>query len=257
VAPVGNTMPPPPSTQPVPAPTWNGPGPVVAPTAPRGLAVTGTTETSVALSWQPPADPGSGGLAYYRIWRDGIDMGWTPQSSATVPGLTPATSYTFTVTAHNGAGAASPPSNPVTATTRQPEPQAQPSQPQTGPPPQAGPPVGNPLLATDPPQRPINLGRSFTVTGTGWPCQAPATINLLLGGELVATPGVSAQGSFRTTIMVDSSPPNAPTVAIIGSAERLTLTRGVWILTAQLPAQTSCTEAAEQSIQIEFRTGQG
>ncbi|HZM81704.1 MAG TPA: fibronectin type III domain-containing protein [Candidatus Limnocylindrales bacterium] len=252
--PLGGTTPTPLSTQPVPAPTWNGSGPIAAPTAPQDLTVITTTGTSVALTWRPPADAGTGGLAYYRVWRDGSDAGWTAQTGATVTGLTPATTYTFTVTAHNGAGAASPPSDPVTAATRPSQPQS-PAPPPTPPP--TGPPPVNTLLATEPPQKPINLGRSFTVTGAGWPCSAPSTINLYLGGRLIATPDVDAQGAFRTTVLVDPSQPDAPTVAVIGSAEPLILTRGVWVLAAQLPAQPSCSGVAQHSIQIEFRSGPG
>ncbi|HEV2377536.1 MAG TPA: glycosyl hydrolase family 18 protein [Streptosporangiaceae bacterium] len=83
------------------------------PGAPTGLAVTGTTQTSVSLSWVAP----SGTVTGYNIYQGGAKVASTTGTSFTVSGLSPGTSYTFAVTATNTSGE-SPQSSSVTATTQ-------------------------------------------------------------------------------------------------------------------------------------------
>ncbi|MFJ3333910.1 chitinase [Streptomyces sp. NPDC086766] len=75
-----------------------GPSPGV-PSAPGGLAVTGTTSSSVSLSWN--SVPGATG---YHVYRDGTEAAAVTGTSATATGLSAATSYSFQVTAANAAG---------------------------------------------------------------------------------------------------------------------------------------------------------
>ncbi|MCH0570981.1 glycoside hydrolase family 18 protein [Streptomyces sp. MUM 136J] len=89
------------------------PAPTV-PAAPTGLAVAGTTSSSVSLSWSAVPDAAS-----YNIYRDGTKVASVTSASATVTGLAASTSYSFRVTAANAAGE-SPKSAPVTATTAAP-----------------------------------------------------------------------------------------------------------------------------------------
>ncbi|HCA86918.1 MAG TPA: chitinase [Streptomyces sp.] len=70
-----------------------------APATPGGLAVSGTTSSSVSLSWNP-ADGATG----YNVYRDGAKVQAVTGTSATVTGLSADTSYSFRVTAVNGAG---------------------------------------------------------------------------------------------------------------------------------------------------------
>ena len=86
-----------------------------APTAPGNLTVTGTTATSLSLSWTASTD--NAGVTGYQVWQGGAVVASATGTSATVSGLSPATTYTFTVTARDAAGNTSPPSNAVTATT--------------------------------------------------------------------------------------------------------------------------------------------
>ncbi|MFH8934679.1 chitinase [Streptomyces griseosporeus] len=86
------------------------PAPTV-PGAPAGLSVSGTTSSSVSLSWN-----GVTGAASYNVYRDGTKVTSVTGTSATVSGLAASTSYSFQVTAVNAAGE-SPKSTPVTATT--------------------------------------------------------------------------------------------------------------------------------------------
>jgi chitinase len=87
-------------------------GGTTAPAAPTGLAVTGTTSSSVALSWAAP----SGTVTGYHVNENGSQVGGVTGTTDTVTGLAPSTTYSFTVTAYNSAGA-SPASGPVSATT--------------------------------------------------------------------------------------------------------------------------------------------
>jgi chitinase len=89
-----------------------GGGGATAPAAPAGLTVTGTTSSSVALSWTAPA----GTVTGYSVLKNGGSAVSVTGTSTTVTGLAPSTSYAFTVEAVNSAGT-SPPSAPVSATT--------------------------------------------------------------------------------------------------------------------------------------------
>jgi hypothetical protein len=132
-SPMVSALPPPPIGGTAPEPTWTGSGPVSPPSAPLALVELTATSTSVSLTWQSPADPGTGGVSYYRIYVDGVDAGWTRATSLTVVDLKPATTYTFFVCAVSGAGVQSPPSNAVTVTTLD-KSQAAPTQTPTRPP---------------------------------------------------------------------------------------------------------------------------
>jgi poly(hydroxyalkanoate) depolymerase family esterase len=80
--------------------------------APTGLKVTGTTDTTAALSWSAV-----GGAASYAVYRGGTKVGSTTSPSYTDTGLTAGTTYTYTVAAADSSGTAGPASTAVTATT--------------------------------------------------------------------------------------------------------------------------------------------
>ncbi|WP_155375419.1 fibronectin type III domain-containing protein [Catellatospora vulcania] len=146
---------------PTPAPSWTPPAPAttgpgapppppkpVAPSAPTHLVAVAADEHNVWLAWSPPANGGSGGVSYYRILQNGQFIGWTPNTSATVTGLAPGTSYTFVIIASNAAGLQSGPSNQITAMTASPPPPPSPSpappSPTQGPPSPVDPPSPTP-----------------------------------------------------------------------------------------------------------------
>ena len=83
-----------------------------APSAPTGLTVTGTTSSSVSLSWTAP----SGTVTGYDVYKNGSEVGTVTGTTDTVTGLSASTSYTFTVAAYNSVGTSAQ-SSQVSATT--------------------------------------------------------------------------------------------------------------------------------------------
>ncbi|GGV26627.1 chitinase [Streptomyces griseoflavus] len=88
------------------------PDPTV-PGTPAGLAVSGTTSSSVSLAWNAVS-----GATGYTLYRDGTRVTAVSGTSATVTGLAASTSYDFQVAATNAAGE-SPKSAAVTARTKE------------------------------------------------------------------------------------------------------------------------------------------
>ncbi|MFF7564148.1 chitinase [Streptomyces pseudovenezuelae] len=86
------------------------PAPTV-PATPAGLAVSGTTSSSVSLTWNTVS-----GATGYNVYRNGTKVTAVTGTSATVTGLTASTSYNFQVTAVNSAGESAK-SGAVTGTT--------------------------------------------------------------------------------------------------------------------------------------------
>jgi chitinase len=86
------------------------------PTVPTNLRVTGTTSSSVSLSWTASTD--NVGVTGYNVYRGTTLATTTTTTSATVGGLAASTSYSFTVRARDAAGNTSAASSPVTGTTQ-------------------------------------------------------------------------------------------------------------------------------------------
>jgi chitodextrinase len=87
-----------------------------APTTPQNLAATPVGTERIDLAWDAAQDPESG-IAGYRVFRDGSEVGNTTQTVFQADGLSPATEYSFYVVAVNGDGLDSEPSAAVSATT--------------------------------------------------------------------------------------------------------------------------------------------
>ncbi|MEV0095915.1 cellulase family glycosylhydrolase [Streptomyces sp. NPDC050738] len=92
-----------------------GGGDTQPPTAPTGLKVTGSTGSSVSLSWTAASD--DTGVTGYDVYRGSAKVATTAGTSATDSGLTAGTSYTYSVRARDAAGNVSTASAAVTATT--------------------------------------------------------------------------------------------------------------------------------------------
>jgi poly(hydroxyalkanoate) depolymerase family esterase len=87
----------------------DGGGTLPAPSTP---VVTAVSDSSVSLTWGAVA-----GAVSYRVLRDGAVAGTTSSATFTDTGLSPGSTYTYTVSAVGGSGAAGTPSAPVGATT--------------------------------------------------------------------------------------------------------------------------------------------
>ncbi|MFI6100944.1 discoidin domain-containing protein [Lentzea sp. NPDC051213] len=90
-------------------------GDVTPPTAPTGLASTGTTSSSVSLQWTAATD--ENGVTGYDVLRNGSVVGTPTGTSFTDSGLASGTTFTYTVRARDAAGNLGPASNAVQATT--------------------------------------------------------------------------------------------------------------------------------------------
>jgi fibronectin type 3 domain-containing protein len=86
----------------------------VAPDPPTGLAAQAVDETTVDLNWDPHPDDDLDG---YRVYRDGLFVAETDATSYRDTGLSPFTTYVYTVTAVAEDGDESAPSEAATTTT--------------------------------------------------------------------------------------------------------------------------------------------
>jgi endoglucanase len=93
-----------------------GPVDSTAPTVPTGLSVTGTTSSSVSLSWTASTD--NVAVSSYQIFRNGAVVNTAPGTTYTDTGLAGGTAYSYTVRARDAAGNVSAASTAVTATTQ-------------------------------------------------------------------------------------------------------------------------------------------
>ncbi|GIO29747.1 MULTISPECIES: glycosyl hydrolase family 18 protein [Paenibacillus] len=83
-----------------------------APTAPSNLKISGQTSNSVTLTWTASTD--NIGVTGYDVYQGNSLAGSATSTTYTVSGLSPSTSYTFTVKAKDAAGNVSDASNAVT-----------------------------------------------------------------------------------------------------------------------------------------------
>ena len=86
-----------------------------APSTPTNLIVTGSTSSTISLSWTDSTDNIM--VATYDIYLDGTLKTSSSSNSITVTGLNPSTTYSFYVKAKDAAGNISSQSNTVTGTT--------------------------------------------------------------------------------------------------------------------------------------------
>jgi len=93
-----------------------------APGVPTNLSANAITQTSLSLSWSASTD--NIGVAGYDVYRNGTKINTSAITSVpySVTGLSPATSYSFTVIAKDAAGNASAASSAYSATTLLPNP---------------------------------------------------------------------------------------------------------------------------------------
>ncbi|MCW6005768.1 fibronectin type III domain-containing protein [Micromonospora sp. CPCC 205371] len=93
-----------PVPQPAHVTVTTAPGEAGTPESPAGVTVTGRTDTTLGLAWQPPA----GGAAGYAVYESGRRVATTTGASTVVRGLYHAAGYTFQVAALDARGNESP-----------------------------------------------------------------------------------------------------------------------------------------------------
>ena len=86
------------------------------PSTPTDLSATGVSESQIDLAWTAADDPESG-IHHYNVYRDTVFVDTTAATSYSDTGLNEATSYTYEVSAVNGAMAEGPESTPAVGTT--------------------------------------------------------------------------------------------------------------------------------------------
>jgi chitinase len=91
-------------------------GDTTAPSVPTALHVTATTSTSISLAWTASTD--NVGVTGYDVYRGATKVGTVTGTSYTDTALSPSTSYTYTVKAHDAAGNTSAASSAATGTTQ-------------------------------------------------------------------------------------------------------------------------------------------
>ncbi len=86
-----------------------------APSAPTGLTASSTTGAGTTLRWTAASVGANCSVLGYAIFQDGVQIGMSTTTSFNVTGLSPSTTYSFTVVASDGAGV-SPQSAPLSVT---------------------------------------------------------------------------------------------------------------------------------------------
>jgi endonuclease I/chitodextrinase len=94
---------------------WNPTADTQAPTAATNLAVTGTTSSSVSLSWTAGTD--NVAVTSYDIYMNGVLKTSVPDLTVTITGLSASTNYSFYVIAKDAAVNSSPPTATIYNTT--------------------------------------------------------------------------------------------------------------------------------------------
>ena len=88
----------------------------IAPSVPSGLSATPVSSSQINLAWRASTD--NVGVAGYRIYRNGSQIGTVTGTSYSNTGLSASTAYSYTVSAYDAAGNVSGQSASVTATTQ-------------------------------------------------------------------------------------------------------------------------------------------
>src|SRR5204863_119738 len=94
----------------------NGPPPdTTPPSVPTGLTASAVSSSQINLSWAASSD--NVGVSGYRVFRNGAQIATTSATSFPNTGLSPSTTYSYTVAAFDAAGNLSAQSSPASATT--------------------------------------------------------------------------------------------------------------------------------------------
>jgi chitodextrinase len=160
-------------------------GTVTVPPAPTGLAVTGTTTSSVSLSWNAAS-----GATGYKVYQGSTVAATVSGTTATISGLSAATQYTFNVTATNSAGE-SPHSSNVTATTQSSNPTIPPT------------PTG--LAVTGTTTTTASLSWNASSGATGYKVYQGSTVKATVTGTTATISGLSPATQYQFNVTATNS----------------------------------------------------
>src|SRR5207248_1872202 len=90
------------------------------PSVPTGLRATAVSSSQINLSWTASSD--NVGVSGYRVFRDGAQIATTSATSFPNTGLSPSTTYSYTVAAFDAAGKLAAQHSSATATSSAPSP---------------------------------------------------------------------------------------------------------------------------------------
>ncbi|MFD2564275.1 fibronectin type III domain-containing protein [Aquimarina rubra] len=171
-----------------------------APSVPTNLVASNTTDVSTTISWDASTD--DTGVTAYDVFQDGVLVATVATTSADISGLSPSTSYDFTVVAKDAAGNESAASDALTVTTEAPD--------------------------TEAPSAPTNLTASNTTAGQttlSWDASTDnvgvAEYDVLQDGVVVATvseasaviSGLSAETTYEFTVIARDAAGNESTAS--------------------------------------------
>ena len=88
-----------------------------APSVPAGLTATAVSSSQINLSWNASSD--NVAVTGYKVYRNGVQIVTTANTTYSNPGLSPSTAYTYTVSSYDAAGNNSSASTAALATTAQ------------------------------------------------------------------------------------------------------------------------------------------
>jgi glucose/arabinose dehydrogenase/PKD repeat protein len=97
------------------SPIGSGSSDTQTPSTPTGVLATGVTNSEIDVTWTPSTD--NVGVAGYRVFRNGTQVGTSRYPSFQDIGLSASTTYAYTVRAFDGAGNTSPLSTAATGST--------------------------------------------------------------------------------------------------------------------------------------------
>src|SRR5437763_14313640 len=165
------------NSDPVTVTVSNGPPPdTTPPSVHKGLTASAVSSSQINLSWTASSD--NVGVSGYRVYRNGTQIATTSATSFANTGLSPSTTYSYTVAAYDAAGNLSAQSSSASATT--------PAPPDTTPPAVT---INQAAGQADPTSSsPINFTAVFSEPVSGF-SGAGVTISGTAGGTKTATVG--------------------------------------------------------------------
>ncbi len=189
---------------------------ITAPSVPSGLTATAASSSQINLAWTASTD--DFGVTGYKIFRDGTQVGTSATPSFPDTGLTPSTTYSYTVSAYDAAGNTSNQSTAASATTNAP--------PDTTPP---SIPTGLAASAVSPTQ--INLSwnpSSDNVSVAGY--------KVFRNGTQVGTPGTTL---YQDTGLAGATTYNYTVAAVDGAGNTSAQSLGASATTLTAPPDTT------------------